>query len=264
MIWDANTGVTIRTIMFHKKGISQVAFSANGELVISVGMDDDRLVAIHNIRTGQKLGTGKVGKGIDLYDLAIGTDGSFVTGGKNHVKFWDIPAAGASSGELSSKGGIFGKNVHSKTVVSIAYLGVDPVTGMSDGSIILWKSRTSAKIENAHAGAVTAMCSLVQRTAPGSNSAASADADPRIITGGKDGKVLIWNMQLQSLFEFDLCDSTPTSTLPQIQSLAYREGRIVLGTKASELYELDTVTKELHRLAEGHYSERAEVIHFLQ
>ena len=254
VIWDANTGVTIKTILFHKKGISHLGFSTTGELIISVGMDDERVVAVHNIRTGQRIGTGKVGRGVEVYALAVGSEYSFITGGKNTVKFWDIAAAGESSGELSSKGGIFGKNIRAKSVVSIAFLGSDPFTGMADGTIVLWKSRTSAKVETAHEGPVTAMCTIPR----------SGDLEAKVVSGGKDGKVIIWNMQLQSTWVFDLTQSTfpndfQQSMNPQISALTYREDRLVLGTKAAEIYEVDTVTYDLHKLVEGHSVERAEV-----
>ena len=38
VIWDANTGVTIRTIMFHTKGVSHIAFSGSGSLLVSIGI----------------------------------------------------------------------------------------------------------------------------------------------------------------------------------------------------------------------------------
>jgi microtubule-associated protein-like 6 len=38
VIWDANTGVTIRTILFHTKGVSHIAFSGSGSLLVSIGI----------------------------------------------------------------------------------------------------------------------------------------------------------------------------------------------------------------------------------
>ncbi len=46
VLWDAYTGVTIRVIKFHTKGVSNLAFSPNGNLLVSVGMDNDRLISV--------------------------------------------------------------------------------------------------------------------------------------------------------------------------------------------------------------------------
>ena len=257
VLWDVNTGVTLLVIKFHKKGISNVAFSSSGNLVVSLGMDTDRTVAVHNARNGSIVGSGKVGKGIEVHTLAVCGDNSFVTAGKNFIKFWDLPEATGSRQEISAKGGIFGKGVKSKTTVSVAYLGSDPVTGMSDGTIILWKGRTSTKVEKAHEAAVTAMCAA---SSAASTSTGSGKGDgPRVISGGKDGTVHVWNSLLQSLWTFDMKTSTPTSLLPQIQALAMKDTKLIIGTKAAEIFEVNMLSYEMHRLLEGHYDERGEL-----
>ena len=63
VIWDANTGVTLSVIKYHKKGISNIQFASNGTLLVSIGMDDDRTIAVHNTRTSALVGTGKAGRG---------------------------------------------------------------------------------------------------------------------------------------------------------------------------------------------------------
>ena len=63
VLWDANTGVTLSVIKYHKKGVSNIVFGSSGSLLISVGMDDDRTIAVHNTRTSALVGTGKAGRG---------------------------------------------------------------------------------------------------------------------------------------------------------------------------------------------------------
>ena len=50
-------------IKYHKKGISNVQFASGGALLVSIGMDDDRVIAVHNTRTSALVGTGKAGRG---------------------------------------------------------------------------------------------------------------------------------------------------------------------------------------------------------
>ena len=63
VLWDANTGVTLSLIKYHKKGVSNIAFSASGLLLISIGMDEDRSIAVHNFKSSALVGAGKAGRG---------------------------------------------------------------------------------------------------------------------------------------------------------------------------------------------------------
>jgi len=222
ILWDASTGNTLRTIMFHHEGIACVSFTGDGSHVVSVGMDIDIVVAVHNCHTGHATGSGKIGQGVDVYVLSVCGTSIFVTGGKNHVKFWDISTNTEGRVELSSKGGLFSKSAKSTSVISAAYLGQDAVTGMTDGTILKWKGRTNVKIVMAHSAAVTAMCSL-PHTSGGANTG-FGDSGSRVITGGKDGYVFIWNSQLKKVWSFNLAESIPASFGPQIQAVSFREG----------------------------------------
>ena len=187
ILWDASTGSTLRTILFHHVGIGCIAFTGDGEHVVSVGMDIDRVVAVHNCRSGHATGSGKIGQGVDVYVLSVCGTRDFVTGGKDHVKFWDISSNTEGRVELSSKGGLFGKSVKSRCVISAAFLRNDAITGMTDGSILQWKGRTNVKIVMAHTDAVTSMCSLPV-TSGGANTG-FGDSGARVCSGGKDGQV---------------------------------------------------------------------------
>jgi len=257
VLWDANTGVTIRVIQFHKRGVANIAFSANGELLVSTGLDDDRTVVVHNVRTGSVLGKGKAGRGIDVYTLRVGGNATFVTGGKNHVKFWELPQANSPGGELSSKTGIYNlKAITERTVVSSAFLGSDAVTGMKDGNILLWKDRTNTKFVKAHDGPVTAMYSI-NNDSPGID---TRELGPRVITGGKDGFVHIWDLQLKKMWSLNLNETSPQSACPQIKAVATKENRLLIGTQASEIYEVSLLSNaEVYRHVQGHYDTRAEV-----
>jgi echinoderm microtubule-associated protein-like 6 len=257
VIWDANTGVTIRVLHFHKRGVANVAFSANGELLVSTGMDDDRTVVVHNVLTGAVLGKGKAGRGVDLYTLSVGGNELFVTGGKNHVKFWELPQANSPGGELSSKSGIYNlKAIKGRTVVSSAFLGADPVTGMQDGYLLLWKDRTNTKFSKAHNGPVTTMFTI-SNDSPGID---TRELGPRVITGGKDGFVHIWDLQLQKKWSLNMHETSPLSACPQIQAVATKENRLLISTQASEIYEVSLLSNaEVYRHVQGHYATRAEV-----
>lgn len=261
VVWDANTGVTLVTISYHEAGISHICFTGDGSCVISVGMDTNRIVAVHNAITGVLIGSGKVGRGVDVYTLSSRGVDYFLTGGKNFVKFWDInPNSCGGSVELSSKTGLFNTEIKSKIIVSSAFLGNDAVTGMSDGVLLLWKGRAASRFVKGHNGAVTCMNTLVG--SGGAASTGSADVGPRIISGGNDGMVYIWNNQLINIWSLDMNTTTPRTYDPKpvIQAVAAKDGKLILGTKSAEIYEVNILSRsDTHKLVEGHFSNKSEV-----
>eukprot|EP01035_Chromulina_nebulosa_P020968 gene20968-27173_t len=256
IIWDSNTGVTIKSILFHKRGISHVKYGINGTNIISIGLDDDHTIAVHNSLSGNLTYTGKCGRGINIFGMATSVlDNRFATCGNNHIKFWDFPSNLATGGELSSKTGIYSIKAIACTVpISLGYLGNDAVTGMIDGSIILWKDRLSNKFKVAHSGPVTSICSVVVSK---KNTPESSEIGPRIATGGKDGFIHIWNEHIEIIWTLDLNTSTPLSIIPIIQALDVRDNHMLIGTKSSELYDINIDTSELNRLIIGHYDDVA-------
>ena len=207
---------------------------------------------------------------MDIYTISVGGDDKFVTGGKNHIKFWGLPSPTSAGGELSSKGGLYGKNVTARTVISSAFIGSDCVTGMTDGTLVLWKDRNSTKCIKGHDGPVTAMCSVGGRMGgssvssggmiTGMSGGSGETSAPCIITGGKDGFVHVYSAQLLREWSLDLNLSSPPSALPQVQALAAKDGKILIGTKASEIYETNRLnTAEMFRFVQGHYGPTAEV-----
>lgn len=254
VLWDANTGVTLRTIMHHKKGVTNLLFSLDGEQLISIGMDEDRTVAVHNTKTGNLLGKGKVGKGIDVYCMSVSSN-FFLIGGKNYMKFWDLPAKTSSGGELPSKTGLYYlKTVKVRTATACTCVGADGLSGMIDGTLLLWKERSNTKcIAQAHTGAITVMHCVTPANG-------LRDAGQRFLSGGKDGFVHMWDMQLNKLWTLNMNETTPLSAGPQIQALAARQNRLLIGTKAAEIYEVTlSGASEAIVHVQGHNAERGEV-----
>ena len=277
VLWDANTGVTIRILRHHTNGISSLCFSLSGNLLISIGMDVDRCLAVHNIHTGALVGKAKAGRGVELLTLTVGYGDSsdaekFVTGGKGHIKFWEMPASNAAGGELSCKGGLYNnKSIQNRNIVSSAFLDSDCITGMSDGTLVHWKERCATRFVDAHTGPVMAMCAI-----PSRGSGADNTAGARLISGGKDGWIHVWSYKLVKVWSLDLSnrDNIPASINAHIRALAFTDNRIIVGTKGCEIFEINmlantvnpaaaassnTNANPLFKLVEGHFDDRAEV-----
>lgn len=252
VLWSAETGATLRVIMFHSRGVGSVAFSCGGALLVSVGMDDERAVAVHNWSTGALVGKGKCGRGATIHALCA-FEGGFVTGGKDHVRFWEVPGAAASTAkELGCKAGAYHKSTSARTVVSVAAAGEDVCTGMSDGSLCKWMGRANTASVQAHRGAVTAMCAVA-----GLAGAEEAACD-RVASGGKDGWVYIWSNKFEKEWSLDMNSSSPLSLKPEVSALALVSGNLVIGTAAAEIFEANLLAGTLLHLVEGHYEARAE------
>jgi WD40 repeat protein len=242
VVWDANTGVTISVIRYHSRGVACVAFSRSGKLVVSVGMDSDRRVAVHNHRTGALLGSGKAGAVAEIRSVSVCGDEGFVTAGKHHMTFWTLPAPTHPGGPLQSRNGIFKHDGVSRTVCSTCYIGGDAVTGLADGNILLWKDRTSHRVSG-------------KGHASGASVNAVVSNGAIVVSGGTDGKIIVWNLQLLPTMTIDLNTSTPVPIVAaQIQALALKEDRLLIGTKASEIYDICILnpTHQCSRIVEGH------------
>jgi len=276
VLWDTSTGTTVKVIKFHTKGVSHITFSSDGKLLISVGMDTDRIVAIHNVLTGNLVGTGKAGKGVEVYCIATGSNNTFVTVGKNHLKFYELPVGNAVAGEVPSKSGIYNKAVKERVVISACFLssGADVITGMAKGSLLLWKEKSNSKfVKDAHKGPVTCLRSIVdpnQRKGKdgGSGGATSlvsggggtGSTVHQFISGGQDGFIHIWDgNQLTKSWSCDMNTSSPASILPKISAICNRGSKIIIGTKGAEIFEIDRVTNELFPLVVGHYGGNSEL-----
>jgi WD40 repeat protein/Ca2+-binding EF-hand superfamily protein len=249
VVWDTNTGVTISVIRYHSRGVASVAFSRSGKLVVSVGMDAERKVAVHNHRTGAILGSGKAGAMAEIRAIAVCGDEYFLTAGKHHMTFWTLPSANAPGGPLQSRNGIFKHEHVSRTVCSACFMGADAVTGAADGHIVMWKDRTTHRVSS-------------KGHAPGAQVNAVASNGTIVVSGATDGKIIVWNLQLLPTMTIDLSTSTPTPIAiegapPQIQALALKEDRLLVGTRASEIYDISILnpTQQCSRVVEGHFND---------
>jgi len=100
-----------------------------------------------------------------------------VTCGKSQLAFWTI-----EGGTLTKKLGVFERHDKPKYVTCIAYAeNGDLITGDSNGNLFVWArgtNRVSQAITNAHEGGIFSICAM---------------KDGKLITGGKDRRIIEWN-----------------------------------------------------------------------
>lgn len=124
---------------------------------------------------------------------------------------------------------------------------------MNDGVIVLWKSRSGLKFRNAHAGPVTAMCSMANGSFNGN------ETGPQVVSGGKDGMVKVWNIQLDEIWRLDMKLSEPKSVCPDIHALSTKDNNLLIGTKGAEIYQLDMLNNDIFQIVGGHFDARSEL-----
>jgi microtubule-associated protein-like 6 len=236
-VWDASTGAQVKVLpRFHKRAIPQVAFSPCGKMIASVGQDDDHSVCVWKSSSGEwtdgkrKARTkGSKNKVLFVHFTGTGDDYQVISGGDKHVMFYKL------SGKcLKPKKGIFGKKGKIQPVLCAATVGGSVVTGTVSGHLYKWKGRMVDDAVTAHNKSVNSLFSC---------------SDGSLVSGSKDGCIKIWSSTLESLAEFDMSDAG-SSMRTSISSVCCDAAmtRVLVGTKGSEIYELQIDTGSAERL----------------
>lgn len=262
-LWDARTGeLRCELKGFHARGVVSLAFSADMTLLVSVGDDDDHSVALwedasNGSWTLAKLrATSKGDKGVNQFASFASNDssGHFITGGAKHVLFWSVEGK-----QLASKRGRVGKKGTLQNFPCGCAFGDEFVTGTASGELYVWRGEEVSRIVKAHDGEATvvyAHCSDQSSDRGKSTSMTTM----LLLSGGKDGKVLMWNASFQSLKCFDLVAMNVECLSKSVCSatLSASGQKLLVGTKSSDIVEVDVVSGTLLNggkpLFSGHYA----------
>ncbi len=249
---DAKKVCTIRSTELHKNAILCAAFSKCGKYLASVGADEAHLVAVHEWgppgwdplkgeATPKLIATEKFGRARPYVCAFNPVDGRLVVGGKKSLKFFTIDdgtlrVAPAQYSHGASKG------FAACSVLSIAFL--------PDGSTFAGTMKGDAyKYEEGGCRAVRKFAAI--HHGPIHDMAFTGKV---LATAGKDGKIKLWSVFMQPVFEVDtakvaegLLDahaqprSYAAGKAPSIRALApSADGRkLAYGTAASEIFEID-------------------------
>ena len=288
-VWQPDGLETVAVLSSaHPDGVCELAFSADGERLASVGADAEHTLVLWDWRAGTRLTSSTVGAS-PVFALAFSpVDGSIVTAGARSLTLWRHDAAGALSGRRAqlapTKPGVAvggeGRRraeprgdesrrseagAREATVCCVAFLPSGLLLGgTSRGEIWCWSGVTLTARFHAHAGPV--FCLEVNRT------------EGWVLSGGKDAKLRLWHpssfpaprdarggssnnlrpaagaagevastatplrmLDLRSLAA-QLTDAAGRPRLlgsPSIRALHWVGARVLLGTRAGELLQLD-------------------------
>ncbi|CAF1474328.1 unnamed protein product, partial [Adineta steineri] len=234
-VWDP---VEMKTISIlkgqHYRGICALGFSKSGKRLATVGLDDYHTIVIWDWKKGEKLASQR-GHNDKIFCLRWNPhdEDRFVTVGVKHIKFWT-----QAGGGMTSKQGVFGK-ISGKTgkqnqmCVVFGKTVETCITGGSDGCIYIWNQTSLIrKTDAVHKGPLFTITNV---------------PDKGYITGGKDGKVILWDLEFKKTIKtYEITnkylDPTSRGKLTEdqtaIRAVALK-GRIVIGTRGGEICEIE-------------------------
>lgn len=248
-IWSVDaTGTAEATFGCHQRGVAAVAISPDGYRVASVGLDDEHTIVIHDINDKRKVAQA-IGDAANAI-LAVGWNATsaadstseLVTVGVNHLTFWSV-----SGGALTAKRALLGRKGEQQTFISVAFTADHTVVGTENGELYLFESNRLKRVVAAHSGAIASLCSI--------------SAYDRLVTGGSDGFVKVWDRtSFKALATLDLNGEDSSAGLNSVKSVsidAAHVDTILVGTATSTLYSVpvDGETKP-KVLTTGHFADK--------
>lgn len=245
-IWNAESKETLSIIRgFHTKGVCSVDFSASGKLLLTVGIDKNHSFAVWRWQDGSRIASG-LGhtKRIFLAEFRPDSDSQFVSVGVKHVKFWTVAGS-----QLLGKRGLLKKTGNStqetkmQTMLSVAFGANETTfTGSMCGDVYVWKGHMLARVVvRAHQDAVFTLYTSLK--------------DGLIVSGGKEkpgrgsSAVKLWDQDMKKSKTFQLDSSNKQDV---VKSVCRTKGKILVGTKGSEIFEIDEKKGSVTILGQGH------------
>lgn len=173
-VWKASTREVLAKITgFHRRAISQLAFSPSGKRLLSIGQDDQNSVAVYDWATQSMLGNAKVDPA-KVFSAAWKSETEFSTCGMKHMKTFTMSGA-----NINGKKGSYLKSLGNVAMNCVNYVcnGV-LVTGIQNGGLVKWNGNSAAKPIMKHTDAIWAIENIGAQS---------------FVTGGNDGKIIKWN-----------------------------------------------------------------------
>lgn len=238
-VWDAETAES--KCMFRLKegsrGVAAISVSPCLRYVVSVDLHNDHHVIIHNIKKNKQLLhiEGSKDKIINVAWSKKPDDLRFCTVGLKELKFWNPADA---SKRLFSKG-TFGTKAK-MTTFSCAVFDVEGTayTGGQNGMIYTWDQAGQLdRVVKGHGAEITAMI----------------HEQGKLITGGKDNKLMIFNTSKGDITlekTIDLDSSYP-------RAIDYMDGKVLVGLRNGMIFEYSEENETKKNLMAAHHEGEA-------
>ena len=177
------------------RGVVALCFSKDGRYLVSVGDDSQHKIAVYDWKAEQPIAEAAAGENIVFSIKCSPHDGSYVSVGVHHIMFWSLVVISGHENlpgsvpitvwkkKLLGKRGVFGRHGlgRSRTLLCVDFgaPGVS-ITGVKDGTIMIWKGSILISYVQAHSGPVISLC------------VAEGDGIARVVSGSKRGEYCVW------------------------------------------------------------------------
>ena len=249
-IWDASTSQVFTTLLcFHRRGVASMQFSNDNKLLLSVGLDQDRSIALWQSPSGTWVDGSLLScsKG-DVQPVVFASFYShdefvFASGGSCHIKFWNV-----NGRCLNPNYAEYPTTTKLGHVTCGAQVAKMFITGTASGRLLVWKGRKFDRAVKAHDGEITAIWT-------------DALSGSGFITIARDGIVHQWKQSLEHLRNFSPKDADISPILHSLHSIdallstdLKSVNRMIATTFSAEIFEVAAVSGNSLLLLEGHYS----------
>ena len=234
-VWDSKTKETLVVLEgFHRRVITHLAFSPDGNFLASMGGDKYHTIAIYHWRH-QQIVSYSPSFSVKSFFLGFFPPGTgLIQCGQDVIRFWDIDGI-----NLRYQEALFTSRSRMQAFLCAGWIGSHPVVGTASGSLYRFIGRNLDGMVQAHDGCVNSISS-------------SSDG---LCTGGADGLVKMWNRTLECTLVIDTKNFGTINPHVRCVDWDADHGIIAVATISSEIYEVSCFDGEsVHKdpLMQGH------------
>ena len=217
-VWNATTfQVLVCLKSSNRRAIRVLEFSPDGKDLLSVGEDDDHTLVIYDWQANRIKCSVKVDKDAIVGSVYISPTELALYGAKL-IKFFTINGQNATG----TRGSVGNATKPFEPLMCGAKLRNTILTGTFQGNIWVWNGKSLGKSLKAHNGPVTAIYT----------------DETRIITGGGDGSVILWDPQFVKKQTFSLTEYSLGPAPRSIDVSPSDPNTLLIGTRGCEIIEI--------------------------
>lgn len=223
LVWHTET----RKIMysasgFHRRGVTQLCFSPEGKILVSVGNDAQQSIFVCLWEEGTVLFSSPVSAAPALcLSCTVLRDNTIVAAGDSYVHFWSYYSEG-----YVRRPGNFSRFTALQPITALAPVSDSDnlVSGTASGLLLLWVDVNCIRSVKAHNGTINSIFSCSHG----------------ILSGGKDQRIRMWSVNLEPSFTFDVSHYGINACVRSL-CMSSDGTSILLGTKGSNIFEISAI-----------------------